>query len=336
LIGGFLVWIDPLLLLVTFGFVMWAFGWRIACIAILFFGTNDLSSFGWIGGGYLRQDWFMFATIGVCLLKRGKPVPGGASLATSALLRVFPVGFLLAIGLRLLWILVRERRWDRVGARVALGAALATGILIPISTVVAGSAGAWPEFVRNTEKHASTPLTNYMGLRTILGFRWEERQRYTYNPNLGDPFHDFREARKATFRGLLGQPFFIALVLAYLIFLSWGLRLEMEWWVLAAFGFGVIPISTELACYYFSFLMAAAFLWDKRPPIAIGLLVLAGFGHVVTMSTYYYDTRYFCQSVVVIVFVLWATWTYGRRPALPVINPDRSPASASPSTVARA
>src|SRR5262249_10821431 len=158
------------------------------------------------------------ATIGVCLLKRGKPLLGGASLATSALLRIFPVGFLLAIGLRLLWILVRERRCDRVGARIALGAALATAILIPISTGVAGSVEAWPEFARNTAKHASTPLTNYMGLRTILGFRWEERQRYTYNPNLGDPFHDFREARKAALRGLLGQPFFIALVLAYLIF----------------------------------------------------------------------------------------------------------------------
>lgn len=175
-----------------------------------------------------------------------------------------------------------------------------------------------------------------MGLRTIVGFRWEERQRYTYNPNLGDPYHDFREARKTAFRGLLGQPFFIALVLACLILLSWGLRLEMEWWVLAAFGFGIIPIAMELACYYFAFLMAATFLWDKRPPIAIGLLVLAGSRHVVTMSTSYYDTRYFCQSLVVIVFVLWATWTYARRSALPGIKTDRSTASASPFTVARA
>ena len=333
LVDGFLVWIDPLLLLVTFGFVAWAFGWRIACIAVLFFGTNDLSSFGWIGGGYLRQDWLMFAVIGVCLLKRGKPALGGASLATSALLRLFPVGFLVAIGLRLLWILVRERRIDRVGARIAVGAALATAILVPASSIVAGSAEAWPEFLRNTRKHASTPLTNYMGLRTIIGFRWEARQRYTYNPNLEDPFHDFREARKAAFRGLLGQALFIALVVAYLGFLSWGFRREMEWWVLAAFGFGVIAIATELACYYFSFLMAAAFLWEKRPPIAIVLLVLAGFGHVVTMSTYYYDTRYFCQSVAVIVFVLWATWMYGRRSALPGITPIGAPNQPSPRVV---
>jgi hypothetical protein len=311
LIEGFLVWIDPVLLLITFGFIVWAFGWRIACIAAIFFGTNDPALFYWTGGGYLRQDWFMAAMIGICFLKRGKPALGGASLAVSTLLRVFPVGFLAAIGLRILWILVRERRIDKVGARIVVGAAFAAAILVPASSVVAGSARAWPEFLRNTKKHAASPLTNYMGLRTIVGFRWETRQKYSFNPNLSDPFHDFREARKAAFRGLFGQPLFLALV-AYLGLLSWGLRREMEWWVLAAFGFGVISIGMELTCYYFSFLTAAAFLWEKRPPIAIGLLVFAGLSQIITLSTYYFDMRYYCQSVAVVAFVVWATWMYGR------------------------
>jgi len=318
LIEGFLVWIDPLLLLVTFGFIAWAFGWRIAAIALIFFGTNDPALFYWTGGGYLRQDWFMAAMIGVCLLKREKYALGGASLAVSTLLRVFPVGFFVAIGLRLLWILIRERRLDRVGIRIVIGAALATAILVPISSVVAGSAKAWPEFVRNTKKHAGSPLTNYMGLRTIVGFRWESRQRYSYNPNLSDPFHDFREARKAAFRSLFGQPLFLALVVAYLGLLMWGLRREMEWWVLAAFGFGVISVGMELTCYYYSFLVSAAFLWEKRPSIAIGLLLLSAAGHLITSATYYYDVRYYGQSLAVIAFVVWATWTYGRvspRPA---------------------
>src|SRR4029434_9845708 len=202
----------------------------------LFFGANDLSTFNWIGGGYLRQDWFMFAMMGVCLLKRGKAALGGASLAASTLLRIFPVGFLVAIGLRLLWILVRERRLDRVGTRMAVGAALATVILIPTSSVVAGSGGAWPEFLRNAKKHASTPLTNYMGLRTIVGSRWETRQKYTYNMNLDDPYHEFREARKTAFRGIFGQPLFLVLVPAYLGLLSWGIRRVVEWWVLVECG----------------------------------------------------------------------------------------------------
>jgi ABC-type multidrug transport system fused ATPase/permease subunit len=327
LIEGFLVWIDPVLLLITFGFVAWAFGWRIACIAAIFFGTNDPALFYWTGGGYLRQDWFLTAMIGICFLERGKPALGGASLAVSTLLRVFPLGFFVALGLRFLWILARERRVDRVGARIVIGAAIATALLVPASSLVAGSAKAWPEFLRNTKKHAASPLTNYMGLRTIVGFRWETRQRYSYNPNLSDPFHDFREARKAAFKGVFGQPLFVALVVAYLGLLVWGLRREMEWWVLAAFGFGVITVGMELTCYYYSFLMAAAFLWEKRPSIAVGLLALSGFGHVVTMSTYYYDTRYYFHSVAVVAFVFWATWTYGRRPARSEGSYERMPAT---------
>ncbi|HET9951079.1 MAG TPA: hypothetical protein VFS09_04720 [Candidatus Eisenbacteria bacterium] len=312
---GFLALIDPILLLVTFGFVAWAFGWRVACVSIIFFGTNEPALFFWTGGAFLRQDWFLFAMAGICLLKRGKPALGGASLAVSTLLRVFPLGFFVAIGLRILWVLFRERRIDPTAAKIVAGAALATAILIPASSVVAGSASAWPEFVKNTKKHAGSPLTNYMGLRTIVGFRWETRQRFTFNPNAADPFHDFREARKRAFAGIFGQPLFVVLVVAYLGLLSWGLRREMEWWVLAAFGFGVISVGMELTCYYFSFLMAAAFLGEKRPAIPIGLLVLSAVGHVITTGTYYYDMRYYCQSVAVIAFVVWAAWIYGRGPA---------------------
>ncbi len=334
LIVGFLGWIDPALLLITFGLIVWAFGWRVACVAALFFGTNEPALYFWTGGGYLRQDWFLWAVAGICLLKRGKPALGGASLAVSTLLRVFPVGFFVVIGLRLAWILFRERRIDRTGASIVVGAALATALLLPASSMVAGGASAWPEFLKNTKKHAGSPLTNYMGLRTVVGFRWETRQKATYDPRSADPFHNFREARKNTFRGAFGQPLFLVLVAAYLALLCWGVRREMEWWVLAAFGFGVIAVSMELTCYYFSFLTVAAFLWEKRDDIPIGLLLLASFSHVIEFSTYYFDMRYLLESIAVLAFVVWATWTYGRRPstvAAVVAEAEAAPASAAPS-----
>jgi hypothetical protein len=212
-------------------------------------------------------------------------------------------------------VLLRERRIDPAAARIVAGAALATAILLPASSIVAGSAAAWPEFLKNTRKHAASPLTNYMGLRTIVGFRMESRQKYSVNPNAVDPFHDFREARKKAFAGIFGQRLFLVLVTAYLGLLMWAVRKEMEWWVLAAFGFGVIAVGMELTCYYYSFLAAAAFLGEKRPAIPIGLLVLSAFGHVISVGTYYYDMRYYCESIAVIAFVVWATWIYGRGAA---------------------
>ena len=314
LIDGVLSWIDPVLVLIVFAFITWAFGWRIACVAALFFGTNEPALYFWTGGAFLRQLWFFGAGIGICLLRKNRPLLGGAALAASMLTRIFPAGFFVAIGMRLLWIIAKERRIDRAGARIVAGAVLAVAILVPASSYVAGGVAAWPGFLKNIEKHESTPLTNNMGLKTIVSFRWDKRQKVSYNPKEIDPFHEYREARKEAMRGLFGRPLFYAMVLGYLALLFFRVvRREMDWWVLAAFGFGVIPISLEMTCYYYSFLTAAAFLLEKRSAIPIGLLLLAAVTQFVEFQTYFYDIRYASESIVVLAFVVWATWVYGRR-----------------------
>jgi hypothetical protein len=312
-IEDILGWLDPLLLAAAFALVWWAFGWRVLCVALLFFGANDPGAYFWTGGAYLRQDWFFWALAGLAFLKKGRFALGGASIAMSTLLRVFPGGFAVAIVLRILWVLVRERRLDPAAVRIVAGAAIAIAVLLPASSMVAGSAKAWPEFVRNTAKHANSPLTNYMGLKTVLSFRWESRQKVAYDPSDVDPFRHFREARHKAFSGVLGRPLHFVLVAGYLGLLLWGLRREQEWWVWAAFGFGVIAMAAELTCYYYSFLTAAALLWTKREEIGIWLLALASFGHVITAFTYFYDMRYLGHSLAVLAFVVWAAWTYGRR-----------------------
>jgi len=308
-IKGVLAWIDPVLLLLMFALVIWAFGWRIACIAVLFFGTNEPALYFWTGGAYIRQDWLFWAVAGICFLKRGHPFLGGAGLAISTLLRVFPGGFFVGIALRLVWVLIRERRVDPMGARIVAGAALATVLLLPASSLVAGTADAWPAFIQNAKKHSETPLTNNMGLRTVVSFRWGSRMRYSYDANLADPFHNFKEARREAFR--FAFPIFLAILAAYLAILFRVARRERAWWVLAVFGFGVIPFSTELTCYYYSFLLVAAFLWERRDAIPIGLLAVAAITQVISFETYYYDVRFMVESLAVLLFALWATWIYG-------------------------
>jgi len=50
--------IDPLLLLLTWAAVGWTFGWRVLCVALLYWGTNYPAQYGWVGGSYLRQIEF--------------------------------------------------------------------------------------------------------------------------------------------------------------------------------------------------------------------------------------------------------------------------------------
>jgi hypothetical protein len=309
-IKGVLAWIDPVLLLLMFALIVWTFGWRVACIAAIFFGTSEPALYRWTGGAYMRQDWLVWSVAGICLLKRGNMVLGGSSLGISTLLRIFPIGFFVAIGLRLMWILVRERRLDRAGAKIIAGAVLATAIIVPTSSLVAGTTRAWPVFFQNTQKHTETPLTNNMGLRTVVSFRWATSQRFSWDPNLTDPFHNFKEARRRAFHSPFGWPLFLAIFTGYLALLFRVAVRERAWWILAVFGFGVIPFGAELTCYYYSFLLVAAFLWENRNLIPIGLLALAAITQVIAFETYFYDIRYMVETLAVLAFAVWATWIY--------------------------
>jgi hypothetical protein len=310
-----LSWIDPVLLLAAVAAIGWAFGWRVACVAGLFLGTNALAEFGWIGGAFLRQDWLLWTVRAIAPGGGGGGGRGGGGLGIAALLRAFPVLFLVPVVLRLGWIVLRERRLDPFGTRILLGAAVAVAILVPGSSIVAGSARAWPAFFHNTVKHAETPLTNYVGLRTVLGFQWATRQKVLYEPGAVDPYHTFREVRRSVFQRNLFL--WIAIVAGFLALLLHALRKSTEWWITATLGLGLIPMLLELTQYYFSFLLVAAFLGSERRSVPVALLLLAAVTHLVAFATYYYDVRFYFQGLVVVAFALGATWIMasGRRSA---------------------
>ncbi len=305
--------LDPLCLGAAFAAIGWAFGWRTLCVALLFFGTNQPALYFWTGGAYLRQDWFAAAMVGLALVKRGYPMLGGAGLAYSTLLRVFPGGFFIAPAMKLAWTLWKERRVDRTGLRIFLGAALATAILVPASSAVSGGFGAWPAFVANSAKHASTPLTNYMGLSTVVSFRPSNRQEVAVDRGLDDPYLRFKELHNQSFRRSL--PIFLALLAGLGWLVLRAARSEAEWWAVAALGFAIIPAATELTCYYYSFLTAAALFSRRRPEIAAALLATAAATHAIAFATHYYDVRYTIESVAVLAFATWAVWRLTPRRA---------------------
>ncbi len=312
--------LDPAIVLIAFLAIIWAFGWEVAAVAVIFFACNHPALYFWTGGGFLREDWFAAAMIGCCCIKKRWPAVGGAFLAYSTLLRVFPGGFFIAIALRLGWRLWKERKLDRVGARIVLGAAIATAVLVPISSKVAGGFSAWPAFLENTAKHAGTPLTNHMGLKTVLTFRPTTRQEVAFDGKLDDPFLRYKDLHKATFKRMM--PVFLVLVGAFMLLLLRATnRIADEatpeddrWWAIASISFSAIPVATELTCYYFCFMTAAAFLWKEREEIGVGLLVTAGVTQILNFWTYFYDVRYTTESVAVLVFIAWAVWRYARVP----------------------
>src|SRR5213078_923186 len=117
---------------------------------------------------------------GICLLKKEKPLWAGVALGYATLLRVFPV-FVFAGPLLAGFIeLAKSHTWNRTYLRLGAGALLSLAVLVPISLAVSGT-DSYGAFIKNTNKHSDTALTNYMGLRTIVAYRPDEVGRKLKN-----------------------------------------------------------------------------------------------------------------------------------------------------------
>lgn len=266
--------IDVILALVMWGVVCWAFGWETACVAALFWGTNFPARFYWIGGSLLRQDWLVALICGIALLKRGFPGWAAAALTYATLLRVFPgyVGF--AVVLKIAWGMWRRRSLfpNDDERRFLLGGVSALVLLVSLSFVATQRFDAYQGFVRNSEKHLQTPLTNNMGLKTWLAYSADTNGKTLKDPIARDPFEVWKQSELDRFAARKWE--FAAIILAYLALLVVATR-QAALWETAALGVGLIVLAAELTCYYYSFLLALAFFWRRASFIPVLLLAFA-------------------------------------------------------------
>ena len=167
---GWLVSIDGLLYAAGFAMIWWAFGLFGAAFAMLIWATGYPYAYFWTGGGFGRVPWWFMAVAGTCFLKRGYPMLGGAGITWSMLLRVFPGALIGGISLKVAHSLIKYRRLSREQLRIIAGCAIALVALVVASLPVVGGIDTYKEFLGNSFKHKGTPLTNHMGLPTVLSY----------------------------------------------------------------------------------------------------------------------------------------------------------------------
>jgi hypothetical protein len=215
--------------------------------------------------------------------------------------------------------------------RFVAGAAICVAVLLPVSLVRLGGVATARSFAQNTVKHASTPLTNHMGWRTVVS--WDPRQvgRFLRTSRDTDPWHRWKQARRNNFAARF---WLYAVGVLGALALLWRAVRDQEPWIAAAASASLIAVVPELTCYYYAFLVVVALLWERDARAGVVLLAMTVAGGVVVWSplrlfSTWDDERYVLLSALTLaalatVLVLLAR----KRPAAqPVFSSARSPSS---------
>jgi len=253
IVGAVLPALDPFLLLASVLVLGWAFGWRTACLAVILFAVDPLTHFGWIGGGYLRQAWFLSFVSAIALLRKRKWIAAGTLLAVAAHFVVFPVFALLGIFLMAGWQWRLQRKPDPSLLRV-LASATVTAVFLGFLVLPAtGRTDCWQIFSANIAKHAATPSQNLVGLPAALSYSWSERAEVTAQKDALDTHAETRRLR--TERLAKMRPVHVGLALASVVGLAALLRRKRPIFWAAALGVSISTVALSLSCYYFSWLV---------------------------------------------------------------------------------
>ena len=304
--------IDPLLLAAMWGAACWGFGWRTTAAALIFWGTNEPGRAAWVGNAYLRQDWLAATVVGLALLRRGRMAGGGAALTLATLLRIFPGFLVAAFALRAAAGCWRRRslRLPASERRFALGCVAALALLVPLSAAVAGGFDAWLEFAANSRKHLATPLTNFVGLKTVVAFSPSATVLRVRDSALPDPYTPWHEAQHATFerRAL----WFWGAVLAFGALLAVAVAREEEW-AAPILGTGLVVVAAQIGSYYYALLSVYGLLGARREPARIGLLLLSAATLAIASATRAQDETSAWQSLACCVYAVAVTGLAARR-----------------------
>jgi hypothetical protein len=289
--------------------MFWAFGWRVGAIAVVFWGCNAPANFYWTGGAFLRQDWLFFLVASICMARKRKYVLSGGALTWSALLRIFPLILFVGPAIVMAIELVKKRRLRTEYKRFIGGCIVAGGLLVPASIIVAGPQS-YPQFIRHIEVLKDTPLTNDMGLKTILVHTWRGRMRFTENDSLNDPFQLWKEGRNRRYHQ--DMPIFLAITGLVFLWTVWSLRRTKSLWIAMPLGLCIVTCLTDITCYYYSMFILAAVLARARPNLGPVILAVSGASQVLYLSFYFVDDKFTAIAYLFFAFGLLLLYGYSR------------------------
>jgi len=137
--------LDSILLLVTFGTVWRAFGYRGMCIGLI---VAMLTPRGYLflGGSILRLDWLFALGMAMSFLKLKRYKTSGAFLAWAIASKPFCALFAVTLGFNFLWAAWKTRKIIRDHIAFVVSSVVALVLIVFLSSVTLGGFGIWTNY----------------------------------------------------------------------------------------------------------------------------------------------------------------------------------------------
>jgi hypothetical protein len=172
-----------------------------------------------------------------------------------------------------------------------------------LATIGGISAGfdAYSGFLTNSIKHQSTPLTNHMGLRTLVSYDPRYTAKHMRSHEV-DPYAGWKEKRRSLLddRSLL----FAALILGGLALVGAYGRDRPDWETVAISTLLLFGIF-ELTSYYFSYLVILAPLCARRARYAAAFIAMAIATQLSSLSIVNFDEIFLLDSAIILALLLF-------------------------------
>ena len=143
---------DLAMHITVFAALWWAFGLRVACIALLWLLTMPINRSRLVGG-FFNYDWLAATTLALCAWHKDRPALSAVALSWAAMTRVFPGLMALPIVFAAVHGLVTGRR-DPKGIRFSVAFCAACALLLLASHTTGRGASTWPEWVEKISIHS--------------------------------------------------------------------------------------------------------------------------------------------------------------------------------------
>jgi hypothetical protein len=175
---------------------------------------------------------------------------------------------------------------------------------------------AYPRFAEHIRRFEDTPLTNHMGLATVLAYRPSGRVEETKKLDVPDPWPVWKQLRRERLREM--APVHLAIAAAFAVLFVRAVRRAAPWQA-TALGLSWIPLLAQLTCYYYAFSLAMASLAVDRRGRAVEVLLLgmALGGQIAAATLFWWDDLYTAASVAAVGCALLLPFAWLRTAPAP-------------------